>query len=214
MSGIPKQSGLISVWFATLVYALGSVGVRPALIASLLVLISAEPVQRAIARRDLVGLMWAVPPVFAYLLLIPLQRVFLLVPAFLALLAAMFPATRGGREVTHWSTVLGSSMVALHSSAYLLSVEPVNWMTLFPVVYTATATSQAALRVLGENKRISLLFKALLTLQTLVGVYIGVKGLVLLADVLSRVLQPRLSVKAHGILEFLRMTLVCSILSL
>ncbi len=215
MSGFPKQSGLISVWFATLVYALGIAGIRPALMASTLVLLSAEPVQRAIARRDLKGLAWTIPPLTLYLALVPPEGIVILALPFLAMMLAMFPATRGGREVTHWSTVIGSSLIAMHSPAYLLSHPPATdeIRAFLPVIYTATATSQASLRVLGENRWVSILFKAMLVFQVVLGFILGL-GLVLLIDALSRVFQPKLSVKAHGILEFLRMTTVCSVMAL
>lgn len=211
----PRQSGLISIWFSTLLYALGLAGVSLPVIGSLLVLFTAERVQSAIAKRDPLGSMWAAPSLMFYLALLwANEHIIILILLFSMLFLAMIPATKEKKEVTHWSTIVGGALISLHSTAYLLFNKISDVRAFLPIIYSMTATSQASLRVLGERRSVRMLFVLLLLIQSALGLMMSGWWLLLVVDGLSRVFQPVMSVKAYGMTELARMSIVLILLSL
>ncbi len=226
---IPKESGLLSLWLATLVYALLEVrewGLPTvlSLTGSAILLLTSDAMLSAMARGDTRDLMK-----YFSILLSPYLPVLLLKPALIYLVVPLLPliivihvSTSPGREVSHGSTIAGSGAVALHSTALMVSGgvdDPVKLA--IPLLYSVMSTSQASIRVLGWDRwaalsgavaGASLLLSAILSSLPL--------ALIVASDVSSRVIQElggfsgRMSVKAYGFSELARACLILTLAAL
>ncbi len=225
---IPKESGLLSLWLATLIYALLEVrgwGYLTALslVGSVILPLTSDAMLAAIAGRKTRKFL-----MHFSILLAPYLPLLLLKPALLYLAAPLLPliavvhaSTSPGREVSHGSTIAGSAAVALHSTALMMSgyvVDPVK-LTI-PVLYSMMSTSQASLRVLGWNGWAALsgmVAGASLLLSAVPSPFLT---LVIASDISSRVIQElgglsgRMGVKTYGFVELARACLTLTLSAL
>ncbi len=225
---VPKESGLLSLWLATLIYALLKVRtwnlpVLASLAGSIVLLLLSDEILHLIASRRIKKLINQLSVVL--ILYIPLLLVNPMV-LFLGLITVPFIviillSTSPDREITHGSTIAGSAAVAMHSPVLMISggeLDPAYLM--IPPLYSIMATSHASIRVLGCN------LKALLSGIVAVAILISITlpspalAIVILVDISSRLLQEvtglssRVRVRTFGFIEFARSCLTLAVSAL
>ncbi len=225
---IPKESGLLSLWLATLIYALLEVRtwnlyVLSSLTGSIILLLISDEILGLIASRrfkKLVKLLSGI--VFVYtpsLIINPL--VLPLAIALLLLVAIIFLSTSPGREVTHGSTIAGSAAVAMHSPILMVSggaLNPVDLM--IPPLYSILSTSHASIRVLGWDSRAFISGVAAGISLLLITSQSSSLLMVILVDLVSRLLQEisglssKIRVKTYGLIELARSCLTLAVLAM
>ncbi len=223
---IPKESGLLSLWLVTLIYALLEVGglgltAMLSLIGSVILLLMSDTILSSIARRRVRLFLKSL-----FILLAPYIPIILLKPVLLYLSVPLIPlilviylSTSPGREVSHGSTIAGAAAVAFHSTALMVSggiMDPVRLA--IPILYSVMSTSQASMRILGWNSwaalsgavaGASLLVSSMYSSPSLT--------LIMIFDLSSRVIQELgglsagSSVKIYGFIELARACLTLSL---
>ncbi len=222
--GIPKESGLLSLWLATLIYALFKVKewnyfILSSLIGSMVLLLMSDEVLSLIAKRRtrrLIKLLSVI--LIPYIPSLLMNPAILLVGIVAALfISIIFLSTSPSKEVSHGSTIAGSAAVSMHSIILMISggaLSPAD--LLLPPLYSIMSTSHASIRVLGHNT-LALLSGAtagiLLLIITLPSPSLQV---IMLLDIVSRLIQEitglssRIKVRAFGFLELARSCLTLS----
>ncbi|GEM_PF-2626178 len=222
---VPKESGLLSLWLATLIYALLKVRtwnflVLSSLAGSIALLLISDEILNLIASKRIKKLIkqLSVVLIFYIPLLLVYPMVLLLGLITVPLVAIIFLSTSPSREITHGSTIAGSAALAMHSPILIISGGELDLAyLLLPPLYSIMATSHASIRVLGWE--LKALLSGIVAGVTLISITLPSPSLatVILVDISSRLLQEitglssKVRVRTYGFIELARSCLTLAV---
>ena len=220
MLRMPRESGIYSIWIASLVFAarrVSSAGlglpVGAALLGSIIMLPATEYARSENPGARLAALGLAASP---YLLVLAYTWPHSLPAAAVGAVLLYFSLRLQALRV-----VVGGGLVAFHGTMLALAGGMPLIDSLLPIPYATLGSAEAFIRISGSSKP-ALLAEALCMAMVLLYavLYPGIPspaGLAIILDVSARILMritgfsARMPLKAYGVLEFLRLTIVLGV---
>jgi len=225
---IPREHGITSIWFSSLVYSLLQVKeinllFLTALSGSLILLLSSDYLLLCTAYRHYLKCSVSIGILSAIYLPIIINKFNYSIPPLVIILLLyilILHYIRGGKPVTYGSTIVGGGLISTHTIFILIASNVTNIsIYFFPIIYSIMATAQASLKVMGYVRIVAFIYYIMLSMILIyVVILFGPLSIytiyIVVIDVVSRVVQEILNVsaniaiKTYGIIEFIRTFLV------
>lgn len=223
MLRMPRESGIYSIWVASLAFAapfMHSYGPRPLVLDALAGSLAMLPAtgyarMRSIGFRLAALLSVAAPYAVAVAYTWPQGILAAATGAFLLYSSLRFQAL---------TVVLGGGLVAFHGTMLALASHAPLILAFLPVPYAILGSAEALIRISGESIQ-ALIAEAscmilVLGFAVLYADAWSLAGAIVIIDVALRILvrimglASRIPLKAYGVIEFIRLTLVLSMVGL